>query len=697
MSDLSQQVVLPIHSKATATASSEPKNGTQLSAAEREQLYQPIKDQEIRLLKIHPSGDFEAAIVCDLIVEDITVESIPGPFEEYQELPIVQYEALSYCWGRADMTETILCNGIRLPVTATLLEAMRYIRREDEPRLLWTDSCCIHQADLEEKGRQVQMMFAIFQRAAGVIAWVGTPLPDDELICRIIDIQSEQVYVSSDQGLSMLGMPTKAYLEPGETCPNLEAGRNAAQKFVSNRPFFQRTWIRQEIFAARKLNLLCGKYLFEFKRFTEIIGQLLPEYTTDGGRFVRGNEPGSRALQCYTYFSMDHDKFYTITSINLHDVWFHNVMRSAIYKSALPQDKVFAVLGISSWQTATAENPSEPEPEQDITKDFPKPDYKKPVSLVYQDFVKHHINVSQSLKCLSIFQDLSKNGTDLPSWTIDLRIDMPRYMNTQQFSYWGAEWEDEIPRQSLKQHGTLLVRGIRVARIGEQVGPNPWAKGYPRSAMQDLNPMLQGCNDSEEQWFAQRDDDTSDCGSGSDVLLDRTLELLENDCGYSWKAIGKHMAPLEGQEEEHFRWPNKAFHYHAFVSNLAREGDLIAHLGGTGVACVLRQVEGEEDEEKQVEYKDKEDKDEYNDEDDYDRYGDEDEDEEEDDGSEDQERVQKKLGVKRWKFLGPALLAVGVFNPQEVQDDKIVFQHHMARVNNQKINRERIAENFTII
>lgn len=552
------------------------------------------------------------------------------------------------------------------------------------------------------------MMFIIFQRAVGVVAWVGTPSPDDELVCHILDIQSEEVYVRSDTGLNMLGMPTKAYMDPGETDPNLEAGRSAARKFINNRPFFQRTWIRQEIFAARKLDLLCGKHTFEFKRFTEIIGQLLPEYTTDDGRFVRSNEPESRALQCYSYFSMDHDKLYTITSINLHDVWFHNVMRSAIYKSALPQDKVFAVLGMSSWQTATAESPSEPEPEKDITNGFPKPDYNKPVSLVYQDFAKHHINVSQNLKCLSIFQDLSKNGTDLPSWTIDLRIDMSRYLNTQQFSYWGIEWEDEIPRQRFKQHGILKVRGIRVARVGSQVGPNPWAKGYPRSAMQDPNPMLQGCNDSEEHWFAQRDDESFGGESDNEMLLDRTLELLENDCGYGWKAVGKHLAPLEGQEEDSFRWPNKAFHYHAFVSNLAQEGDLIVHFGGTNVACVLRQVEGEEDEEKEVGYKDQGDEDDYDDqgdEDDYDDQGDEDDyddqddyvDQDEYDDSEDQEGVQEELGAKRWKFLGPALLAVGVFNKKKMKDDKEVFQHLMARVNDQKIDRQRKAENFILV
>ena len=625
----------------------------ELSPADCERLYQPISGYEIRLLSIHPSADFDADIVCDLVVEDVTVDRIPSPWEEDQNLPITPYDALSYCWGGSAMTESIRCNGVLLPVTPTLLEALRYLRRPDTPRLLWTDSCCIHQADLEEKSRQVQMMFSIFQRAASVVAWVGTPSPADELLCRIIDVDADEQYPRLETNMNLLGMPMKAYMQPGETDPHHTAAVSAARTFITTRPFFQRTWIRQEIFAARTLRLICGRYNFPFKNFTEIVGQLLPEHTTDGGRFVTGKpddngDDNARALQCYSYFALDHDKLYTITSINLHSVWFHNVMRSAMYKSSLPHDKVFAVLGMSSWQTSTAESGSTmpPDPDADITRGFPAPDYTKPASVVFQEFVKHHINVSQTLRCLSIFQDRSRQDPNLPSWTVDLRLDTPRYLSTQQLSCWGIEWEDEIPRQRFSQHGILPLRGILVARLGRQTDaePDPWAESYPREAMLPPSPMLQGCNDSEEHWFPEEDYENDN----PDAPLDQTLQLLQRDCGYTWMPLGEHLAPIVPQEDS-LQWPGREeFHHHALVSEAAREGDVVVHLGGADVACVLRPAGGE--------------------------------------GKE-----------QRWTFLGPALLAVGVFNREMVRDGKPVFQHYMARVDDEELDRKAKARKFVLV
>ena len=592
------------------------------------------------------------------------------------------------------MTETILCNDIHVPVTATLLEALRYLRRPDEPRLLWTDLCCIHQADLVEKAHQVEMMFAIFQRAAGVVAWVGTPSPEDELVCRIIDVQAGETYVNLETGMNMLEMPVKVdmYMEPGETDPNRDAARSAARAFITTRPFFQRTWIRQEIFAARRLDLVCGTYVFPFKRFTETIGQLLPEQTTDGGRFVgrssSSDDPeAGRALQCYSYFSRDHDKDYAISSINLPSVWFHNAMRSAMYRSSLAHDKVYAVLGMSSWQTSTVDSPSVPDPETDVTRGFPRPDYTRPAGLVFQDFAKHHVNAARTLRCLSIFQDLSLRGDDLPSWAVDLRVDAPRYLNTQQLSYWGIEWEDEVPEQDFADHGRLAVRGIRVARVGgssrtEQGGQtDPWEASYPRFAVSEPNPMLQSCNDADEHWLpreTEKNDEGDDVERGADARLEETLGLLRRDCGYTWVPVGERLAPLVVQEDM-YDWPGPPgeFRHHAFVSSLVREGDLIVHLGGSDVACVLRLVEGEEEEEQEEE--------------------DFDEEEIDDEDDEEKTRQRREKDKKRWKFLGPALLTMGMFDKEKLKDGKPVFQHHMARVDDTEIDREAKARDFMLV
>ena len=51
--------------------------------------------------------------------------------------------------------------------------ALPHIRKYFPDQLLWTDSLCINQQDIEEKSRQVGMMGRIFASARTVIVWLG--------------------------------------------------------------------------------------------------------------------------------------------------------------------------------------------------------------------------------------------------------------------------------------------------------------------------------------------------------------------------------------------------------------------------------------------------------------------------------------------------------------------------------------------
>ncbi|KAF2423735.1 heterokaryon incompatibility, partial [Tothia fuscella] len=87
---------------------------------------------------------------------------------------LTEYDALSYTWGTEDKTETILCNGVELPITANLFQALRMLRPSaKERRYLWVDAICINQADESEKSDQVWNMLHIYQTARKVMAWLG--------------------------------------------------------------------------------------------------------------------------------------------------------------------------------------------------------------------------------------------------------------------------------------------------------------------------------------------------------------------------------------------------------------------------------------------------------------------------------------------------------------------------------------------
>jgi hypothetical protein len=121
----------------------------------------PPDGSSIRLLRLLPSREATDKIVCEIFPASL-LEQSPS-----------SYEALSYTWGDAKQTVDVELGGCVFPVTLNLDSALRALRRPSEVRTLWVDAVCINQADLQECGQQVQMMWAIYKEASCVVIWLG--------------------------------------------------------------------------------------------------------------------------------------------------------------------------------------------------------------------------------------------------------------------------------------------------------------------------------------------------------------------------------------------------------------------------------------------------------------------------------------------------------------------------------------------
>jgi hypothetical protein len=121
--------------------------------------YKPLShDDETRLLHLAPgSGD-----------ETIQVTLHPVRLSDKPS-----YEAISYCWGDAEDTREVHCEGQLLHVTISLFTALRRLRKQDGARVLWADAVCINQADVAEKNRQVQLMSRIYAQPSSILIWLG--------------------------------------------------------------------------------------------------------------------------------------------------------------------------------------------------------------------------------------------------------------------------------------------------------------------------------------------------------------------------------------------------------------------------------------------------------------------------------------------------------------------------------------------
>lgn len=174
------------------------------------------------------------------------------------ELP--KYHAISYVWGDASHTATILVNGNRMQVTRnceyTLKQATWY-GGDYRRRYYWVDAICINQSNNEEKGHQVPLMGQVYKNAERVLACVGRS-----------NAGSRYLYRKLRRGFGWLGELSNSNfkdsnvmikdrwgLTPRSTWERLH---NEFADFLG-RPYFSRVWVFQELCLGRSISVCCGK------------------------------------------------------------------------------------------------------------------------------------------------------------------------------------------------------------------------------------------------------------------------------------------------------------------------------------------------------------------------------------------------------------------------------------------------------
>lgn len=220
---------------------------------------------QIRLLRVHGAPE-DALLVGDLIVHDI------------DEAP--EYSAISYTWGPETPREAIMVNGQRMMVRTACHYALRQARLfSPEPSiLLWIDSICINQLDLEEKAHQVGMIASIFEQAEQTFVCIGPHEADSQLVCQHLthlddrcedealhyDEECESCVAMLDKEgefavLSEADDPVHSLHEWASELTALELERldEALYRF-GERSYWERMWIYPEVAKSRQIVLFCG-------------------------------------------------------------------------------------------------------------------------------------------------------------------------------------------------------------------------------------------------------------------------------------------------------------------------------------------------------------------------------------------------------------------------------------------------------
>jgi hypothetical protein len=180
--------------------------------------YSPLSQSaNIRLLLLLPCKGDSKIVRCRLLETALRTSDNPRP-----------YEALSYCWGSDEKTQSIVIvddqengenNNQELKITQNLYTALVRLQDRDIPRVIWVDAICINQSHNAEKEVQIQLMAEIYAKASRVVVWLGGSQDgSDDALMEICE---------SAQDLTISRPPTQ----------EIEA--------LLERPWFRRIWVRE--------------------------------------------------------------------------------------------------------------------------------------------------------------------------------------------------------------------------------------------------------------------------------------------------------------------------------------------------------------------------------------------------------------------------------------------------------------------
>ena len=176
---------------------------------------------------------------------------------------VMEFEALSYTWGSTEKLDDINISGSTMKVTQNLYLALRHLRHPDEDRILWIDAICINQDNKKELGHQVRHMAEIYNKARGVIIWLGTATDET---CVIMDSMKKLQEESNKYAYNDWKVSDKRWEEIWSDIqptlksehPNLVARQHEGLKSLLGRSWFKRVWILQEVANARAAIVVCG-------------------------------------------------------------------------------------------------------------------------------------------------------------------------------------------------------------------------------------------------------------------------------------------------------------------------------------------------------------------------------------------------------------------------------------------------------
>lgn len=422
-------------------------------------LYATLQETQTRLICLPPielSRSLPAGHGCNLSVDLIVVDLIGlDDAVIHGTTETVIYDALSYTWGSGEAKQKLHCNGILTPITSNLAAALTQLQPLHKPRYLWVDALCINQTDGDEKARQVAQMLKIFQRARLVVAWVGVADRDSAFAIHCLEnniyLRTQVVPMTDRSHANADYGPIVRYDVVAHSQKCLDTLHSIYEALVGfyARPWLHRSWIRQEVYAARRLEVHCGPQQVSWSDF--VTGRDLLEATRTLLQEQSNREVGwgtSRERNIFFVLSEAsqnssgaEQNLDVKTARSLTEVLRH----SKYFEATKEEDVIYSVLGMCGVPTSAGSNHI---PSNDHNAIYV--DYSRSISQIYHDAAKFILNDCRDLSELarmwhSYTRSPRHHHVDpvLPSWAVDWSTGIVDELDIQAIhvALWYHSWD----------------------------------------------------------------------------------------------------------------------------------------------------------------------------------------------------------------------------------------------------------------
>ncbi len=398
-------------------------------------------------------------------------------------------------------------------------------------------------------------MLLIYQKSTGVMAWLGNPENNDDVILNFLDkIATSDTPLRSDE-----------HIYHDEICAKRYSHVSTDLHSFYSKPWFARTWIRQEVFASKSLTLVCGNCTWNNGIFRAIdVWQQFQPTPTPESSLVARSIPNQDTLEAMRQSRIATKRWLSsrvklaapIRQLVHTGVWLEGILAGVRFGVTDPRDKIYAIIGMLEEKSVLLdlEAPHSEDTQQRAT--FTASiNYDKSISEVYQDITKFLVNRDRNLLPLCVFRDRTVAADGLPGWAIScnpgsrswyiathLSADSePALLLQQHFMqglYGGAERIDP------EADGTMRITGCRICTLrsytaGEKssgrlptdrslvTSPPLPDKGFFHTFIKSYEMLLKECAYQELgiQWLHHIDE-----------LIDKSSGLVPGDLEHSLQA-----------------------------------------------------------------------------------------------------------------------------------------------------------------